>query len=264
MKKEEGNEPEDEDNKKKQEAGEEASEEPDRLAAIEDKVDKLAGLVNSVMGGKNAAKKQGGEAAEDPTNVDSETSEEGNDNMGKKKVKKKKKKMPEEEEDEDLEKEEDEEEEGEKKKKKKMPEEENDDEDMEKEEGEPKPREGEVKLPKSPAGETDEDTPKETDEIPMTQKKLNGLVTKAVQNVIEKGLKSGDIVKTTTPRPITKNIEMKPKEEVDLANQIIEKTKSGEWDAGKINMMIKKGLKKQKDTMMQKFRDEFLADGGED
>ena len=90
------------------------------------------------------------------------------------------------------------------------------------------------------------------------------MVEKAAKDVILKGLKSGDIVKTTTPRPITKGIDLKPKEEVDLANQIIQKTKSGEWDAGKINVMIKKGLKKQKDATMAKFRDEFLNDGGEE
>lgn len=238
--------PEDEEKKKQDE---ETAEEPDRLASIEDKVEKLAGLVNAALGGKNASK-QGGEKPEDPTNVDSETSEEGNDNMGKKK----KKKMPEEEyEDEDN-----------KKKKKQEEEEKPEEEEKKKEEGEPKPGEGEVKLPKAPAGETDEDTPKETDEMTITEKKLTGMVQKSVQDIIKSGLKSGDIVKTTTPRPITKGIDLKPKEEVDLANQIIKKTKTGEWDAGKINIMIKKGLKEQRVEMMQKFRDEFLNAGGDE
>ena len=208
--KQEDKKPEDE-AKKKQDDG--VSEEPDRLSAIEEKVDKLAGLVNTAMGGKMAAK---------------EDTEE---------------KKPEDEE-------------------KKKQEDEDEDEEKKKEEGEPKPGQGEVKLPKATAGETDENTPKATDKITITEKQLTGMVEKSVKDVILKGIKSGDIVKTTTPRPITKSIDLKPKEDVDLAKQIIEKTKSGEWDAGKINLMIKKGLKAQKETMMQKFRDEFLNEGG--
>ncbi len=230
-KEEEEEKPEEEKGKKKKKE-EDNSEEPDRLAALENKVDQLTSMVGKML------KKQ--ENPEDPTDVDSDTAEEGDDNMGKKKQ----------DEDEDMEKEDDEEEE------KKKQEEEDEEEKKKADEGEPQLGEKEVKIPQASAGETDVDDKEEEDEVDILEKTIRKMAKKEVNRI----LKSKGITRSkVAPRPghnITKGAQDKP---VDMAADIIKKSKEGKInDIATTNRMIKKAGEKRLAHLQAEFDKEVI------
>ncbi len=223
----------DEDKKKKtgKKKEDENSEDPDRLATLENKVDQLTSMVGKML------KKQ--ENPEDPTDVDSESSDEGNDNMGKKK----------EEDDEDTEKQEEDDEDKKK--------EDEDEEDKKKaDEGEPEPGEKEVKLPKAAAGETDVDDSEEEDEVDILEKTIRKMVNKDINRILKsKGITRSKIA----PRPGHNIVKSKGEAPVDMAFDIIKKSKEGKInDIGATNNMIKKHVKKRQEHLQAEFNKEVM------
>ncbi len=233
--------------KKKRKEGE-ATE--DRLTAIEDNVDKILKAVSGIN-------KEGEEEEEEKKKQDEEEEEKKKQDAAEEEEEKKKQEEDEEEkkkqdeDEEEMTKEEEEEE----KKKKKM---EEDEEEKKKEEGEPKPGEQEETLPQAPAGETDETAAPEGDKVNILEKKL-GEITKKLNTL----LKYGDVIKSRTPRSMHEVSKRKEVRKVELALDMLNKSKKGKLSVADMNRQIKGLVKKNNDEAMKVFFENVRAGRGE-
>lgn len=125
-------------------------------------------------------------------------------------------------------------------------------EDKKKEEGEPKPGEGEEKLPKAPAGETNETASPEGDKVNMLEKQVGELTKR-----LEEALKSGDIIKSRTPRTGHDIAKRKKEKENTTALDMIKKVRSGEMSNADMNRHIKGMVAKNDDEAMKAFFDDI-------
>ncbi|KKK80534.1 hypothetical protein LCGC14_2822540, partial [marine sediment metagenome] len=123
-----------------------------------------------------------------------------------------------------------------------------DEEEKKKEEGEPKPGEAEIKLPKAPAGETDESAPPEGDKVNILEKKL-GEVVKRLDSLV----KSGDIIKSRTPRSMHEVAKRREVRKTELALDMLEKAKLGKLSVADMNRQIKGLVRKNNDEAMKTF-----------
>ncbi len=158
-----------------------------------------------------------------------------------------------EEDEEEKKKEYDDDEEEKKKEEEEKPEEEKkkeeeDEEEKKKEEGEPKPGQSEVKLPKAPAGETDETAAPEGDKVNILEKKL-GEVIKRLDSLV----KSGDVIKSRTPRSMHEVVKKREVRKVEVALDILKKVKEGKMTVADINRKIKGLVRKNDDEAMKVF-----------
>lgn len=124
-------------------------------------------------------------------------------------------------------------------------------------EGEPKPGEAEDKLPKAPAGETDETASPEGDKVNMLEKKI-GELTKKLEGL----MKTGEIIKSTTPRTGHEISKRREEKKQDVAMDIMKKVKAGEMSLADVNRTIKGMVRKNDDEAMKAFFDGIHSDKG--
>lgn len=116
-----------------------------------------------------------------------------------------------------------------------------DEEEKKKEEGEPKPGEGAQKLPKAEAGETDETATAEGDKVQLVEKQVNDIVNKKVGEI----LKSYGIEKAgRAPRTGHEIAKRREEKKIDMAMDLLNKSKKGEITVADFNRSVKNFVSK--------------------
>jgi len=109
----------------------------------------------------------------------------------------------------------------------------------------------EQKLPKAPAGETDETADEESDKVQIMEK----MISKS----IEKELKKRGIIKSTTPRPKTTEVQKKVEKKEELALELLNKAKKGELTQADMNRITKEYIRENSEAGLREFLNEGRA-----